>query len=59
LWLEGKGIRVKGTGDDRLAVLSYLVTALGIVLAAGLSGAGALALVGFFAMAPWVVMGWK
>jgi uncharacterized membrane protein len=58
LWLEGKGTRVKGTGDDRLAVLSYLVTALGIVLAAGLSGAGALALIGFFAMAPWVIMGW-
>jgi uncharacterized membrane protein len=58
LWLEGKGTRVKGTGDDRLAVLSYLLTALGIVLAAGLSGAGALALIGFFAMAPWVVVGW-
>jgi putative membrane protein len=58
LWLEGKGTRVKETGDDRLAVLSYLVTALGIVLAAGLSGAGALALIGFFAMAPWVIMGW-
>jgi uncharacterized membrane protein len=58
LWLERKGIRVKGTGDDRLAVLSYLVTALGIILASFLSGAGALGLIGLFAMLPWVIMGW-
>jgi uncharacterized membrane protein len=58
LWLEGKGTRGKGTGFDRLAVLSYLVTALGIILAAGLSGEGALALIGLFAMAPWAVAGW-
>jgi hypothetical protein len=36
---------------------SYLVTALGIITASLLSGAGALALVGLFAMLPWVIAG--
>lgn len=43
---------------DRLAMLSYLVTALGIVLVSLVSEAGELALIGFFAMLPWVIAGW-
>ncbi len=43
---------------DRLALASYLITALGIVLVAWIAGAGALALIGFFAMTPWVVAAW-
>jgi len=41
-----------------LAVLSYLVTALGIVIISLVSNAGELALVGFFAMMPWVISAW-
>jgi hypothetical protein len=37
---------------------SYLVTALGIVAASLVTGAGALALIGFFAMLPWAMAGW-
>ena len=58
LWMSGKEVKPAQARFDRLALGSYLVTALGIVLAAGLSGAGALALIGFFAMLPWVVAGW-
>jgi putative membrane protein len=58
LWIWAKRAGEEGTGDDRLAVLSYLVTATGIVMAAFLSGAGALGLIGLFAMLPWVTMGW-
>jgi uncharacterized membrane protein len=43
---------------DRLALGSYLVTALGIVLIAFVSHLGDLALIGFFAMIPWAVAGW-
>jgi uncharacterized membrane protein len=42
---------------DRLAVLSYLVTALGIVILSLVSKSGELALIGFFAMMPWVIAG--
>jgi len=48
---------VKG-GSDRLALASYLVTALGIVLISLVTRAGELALIGFFAMAPWIIAGW-
>ena len=47
--------------DDRLAVLSYIITGLSGILvcldpdATGLGGA---ALAGFFAMSPWALMGW-
>jgi uncharacterized membrane protein len=58
LWMSGKDAKPARARFDRLAVLSYLVTALGIVLAAGLSGAGALALIGFFAMLPWAAAVW-
>lgn len=57
LWLFGKGAKPYEAGFDRLALASYLVTALAIVLAAWISGAGALGLIGFFAMLPWVVAG--
>ncbi len=42
---------------DRMAVSGYLVTALGIVLVSLVSKAGELALIGFFAMMPWVIAG--
>jgi uncharacterized membrane protein len=57
-WIMGKGGKPAEAWFDRLALVSYLVTALGIVTAALLSGAGALALIGFFAMLPWVMTGW-
>lgn len=44
--------------NDRLAVLSYATTGLGNTIGALLTGLGGPALVGLFAMAPWVVMGW-
>jgi putative membrane protein len=58
LWLFGKGAKPALFGFDRLALTSYLVTALGIVAASLVSGAGGLALIGFFAMTPWVAAGW-
>jgi uncharacterized membrane protein len=58
LLISGKAAKIPETGFDRLAVLSYLVTALGIVLISLASNAGELALIGFFAMMPWVVAGW-
>jgi uncharacterized membrane protein len=57
-WISGKAVTSAQASFDRLALGSYLVTALGIVIGALLSGAGALALIGFFAMLPWVVTGW-
>ena len=44
--------------NDRLAVLSYATTGLGNTVGAFLTGLAGPALVGFFAMAPWVVIGW-
>ena len=58
LWLFRKNAKPAEARFDRLALASYLITALGIILASLLSGAGALALIGFFAMLPWVVTGW-
>ncbi len=43
---------------DRLALAGYLVTALGITLGCLLHNAGNLALIGLFAMLPWVIAGW-
>jgi uncharacterized membrane protein len=57
LLLSGKGTRIPRANSDRLAVLSYLVTALGMVTISLASKAGELALIGFFAMMPWVVSG--
>ncbi len=44
--------------DDRLVILSYAITGVGNTIGAFLVGLGGPALVGFFAMVPWVVMGW-
>jgi uncharacterized membrane protein len=57
-WISGKRAKPTDARFDRLALLSYLVTALGIVLAAFLSGWAAIALIGLFAMLPWAVAGW-
>jgi uncharacterized membrane protein len=58
LWMSGKAAKPTQAGFDRMALASYLVTGLGIVVATLLSGWGALALIGFFAMLPWVAAGW-
>jgi putative membrane protein len=58
LLISGKTEKPVEARFDRLAVTSYLVTALGIVAVSLVSGAGALALIGFFAMMPWVAAGW-
>jgi uncharacterized membrane protein len=57
LLIAGKALHSPQLRFDRLAVLSYLVTALGIVLISLVSNAGELALIGFFAMIPWVIAG--
>ena len=58
LLTAGKDERPAEAGFDRLALGSYLVTALGIVVYSLVIGAGNLALIGLFAMLPWVVAGW-
>ena len=58
LLISGKPSRSREAKFDRLAMLSYLVTALGIVIVSLISKAGELALIGFFAMMPWVITGW-
>jgi putative membrane protein len=58
LWLFGKGAKRAEAGFDRLALGSYLVTCLGIVCVSLVTGAGNLALIGFFAMLPWAIAGW-
>jgi uncharacterized membrane protein len=58
LLISGKTKKPVEARFDQLAVTSYLVTALGIVAVSLVSGAGALALIGFFAMLPWVAAGW-
>jgi uncharacterized membrane protein len=45
-------------GFDRLALISYLVTAVSMMTSALENGAGDLALIGFAAMMPWVITGW-
>jgi len=58
LLVSGKASKPAEARFDRLALASYLVTALGIVLISLITSAGELALIGFFAMTPWVVAGW-
>ena len=58
LLISGKPGKLTDAGFDRLALASYLVTALGIVLITLVTGAGNLALIGFFAMMPWILTGW-
>jgi uncharacterized membrane protein len=55
LWLFGRGAKPTQASFDRLALWSYLVTGLGIVLVALVSDLGALALIGLFAMLPWAI----
>lgn len=43
---------------DLLVVVSYLLTALGLILPTLLRDGGELALIGIFSMFPWVVAGW-
>jgi uncharacterized membrane protein len=43
---------------DRLAVIAYALTGLGEIGAAFVLGLGGPALAGFFAMLPWVILGW-
>ena len=57
LLISGKAPHVPTAKFDRLAMLSYLVTALGIVFVSLVSNKGELALIGFFAMMPWVIAG--
>ncbi|NOY98210.1 MAG: carotenoid biosynthesis protein [Chloroflexi bacterium] len=57
LWAKGED-RPADPGFDRLPVLSYIVTGLSSVIAALIGGLGGPALAGFFAMIPWMVMGW-
>jgi putative membrane protein len=58
LLLAGKREAAADPGSDRLPLLSYLITALGITLGSFVSGSGELGLIGTFAMLPWVVAGW-
>jgi putative membrane protein len=58
LLISGKAPRTPEAKFDQLAMLSYLVTALGIVIISLVSKSGELALIGFFAMMPWVISGW-
>ena len=58
LWFFDDTAKSIHAGFDRMALWSYLVTGIGIVVAAFLSGLGALSLIGLFAMLPWVVLTW-
>jgi uncharacterized membrane protein len=58
LWLFGRDVKAAQAGFDRLALWSYLVTGVGIVVVAFVSGLGALALTGLFAMLPWAIAAW-
>ena len=58
LLVAGESRHTPEPGFDRLALAGYMVTAATIVLASAISGAGELALIGFFSMMPWVITGW-
>jgi hypothetical protein len=58
LWLFEKDAKVAQAGFDKLAMGNYPVTALGIVIASLLIGANNLAMIGLFAMIPWVAASW-
>jgi Predicted membrane protein len=57
LLLSGKTLKLANGKFDRLAVLSYGITAIGIVIISLVTKAGELALIGFFAMVPWIISG--
>ena len=56
LWLFRRGANPAEIGSDWQALVSYLVTGLSIIIISMLSGTGGLALIGFFAMLPWVIV---
>jgi putative membrane protein len=58
LLVSGKASKPVEGKFDRMALLSYGVTALRIVIVSLVSNAGELALIGFFAMTPWLISGW-
>jgi putative membrane protein len=57
LWIVKRPTGQAQAAFDRLAVFSYLTSALGLVLSCAVTGAGELALLGIFAMFPWVIAG--
>lgn len=58
LWGRPAGNATPDPGFDRQAVAAYGITALGMIASSLRHGAGDLALIGFFVMAPWVIMAW-
>ena len=58
LLISGKAAKAPDSGFDRLALVSYVITMLGITLPTFLYGTGNLGLIGLFAMLPWAVAGW-
>jgi len=60
LWWAGRSLPLAAEGKfDRLTVILYALTGLiGSTLGAWLGGMGGPALAGFFAIIPWVVIGW-
>jgi putative membrane protein len=56
--ISGRASKPVDRKFDRMALLSYLITALGIVIISLVTNAGELALIGFFAMMPWFISGW-
>ena len=58
LFVLGDRREVNEKGLDKLALLGYLVPAIGNTIMALLTGLGGPALAGIFAMLPWVLLGW-
>ena len=56
--ISGKAVQAPEVSFDRLALVSYIITMLGITLPTFLYGTGNLGMIGLFAMLPWVVAGW-
>jgi uncharacterized membrane protein len=48
----------KEGGFDSLAIIAFMITGYGNVIAALTSGLGGPALAGFFALTPWVILAW-
>ncbi|MEW5830519.1 MAG: carotenoid biosynthesis protein, partial [Chloroflexota bacterium] len=55
---RGTGSRPDNPSLDRLAVIAYALTGIGEISGALVLGHGGPALAGFFAMSPWVILGW-
>lgn len=58
LLLRGAQGTARDAAFDRTAVASYVITAVGMIGSSLLNGRGDLALIGFFAMAPWALLAW-